>query len=518
MRLHLAVLIAIGSLASSTLAGTAKLAAQEASPYVPLADWTMPYVEHLIATGVMTDPTPLSRPLKRGDLVRALREVDTLTVPAAAAVVVRRLLAAYTSARGGPRYRLAGDVGASAATYARRDPLAAIDSTGPRQAGPGHGTVNAGLDLELLFGRIVAVTHPYFDTRLKFDPDWYGYKQRAIAGRTAEAYLSAQWPLGELFFGRLDRNWGPSGVQGLLLSDDPYGLDHLALAIGTPRVQLQAIVTQLDDQVDSAGVSEHRYMAQHRLWARPGKRWTFALWEGEVLSGSGRVFEPWYLNMLNLHLLEEINNRPSKSPKINDFVGLDFERRGVLTVFGQFMLDDIAVDRTQPIKPASYGLTVGAKGSLGSEALGWMLFYTQVANLTYRNEDNVEIPLFQSLGTGRNFADYDQATLKINVLKSSGLLLGPELTFLRQGQGDPRLPHPLVSAYATTPTILQGVVERTLRLAVSGSYSPIDQVGFTFDAGVHHITNFQHVIGDARTQFIGSVGVRYRFAMAGALP
>src|SRR5216683_6598955 len=41
------------------------LAAQEASPYVPLQHWTMPYAEHLIALGVIPDPTPLTRPLDR---------------------------------------------------------------------------------------------------------------------------------------------------------------------------------------------------------------------------------------------------------------------------------------------------------------------------------------------------------------------------------------------------------------------------------------------------------------------
>src|SRR5207237_9737332 len=56
------------------------LTAQDASPYVPLQHWTMPYVEHLIARGVIPDPTPLTRPLKRGDLIRVLRGVDTLAV------------------------------------------------------------------------------------------------------------------------------------------------------------------------------------------------------------------------------------------------------------------------------------------------------------------------------------------------------------------------------------------------------------------------------------------------------
>jgi len=40
------------------------LAAQQASAYLPLDHWTMPYIEHLIAARVMADPTPLTRPLR----------------------------------------------------------------------------------------------------------------------------------------------------------------------------------------------------------------------------------------------------------------------------------------------------------------------------------------------------------------------------------------------------------------------------------------------------------------------
>src|SRR5207245_5437978 len=102
---HAALLVATGLLVSSALSQRA--AAQDASPYVPLQHWTMPYVEHLIARGVIPDPTPLTRPLKRADLVRVLRGVDTLTVGAKAAQTVRRLLAALDWPGHGPRYRVA---------------------------------------------------------------------------------------------------------------------------------------------------------------------------------------------------------------------------------------------------------------------------------------------------------------------------------------------------------------------------------------------------------------------------
>src|SRR5438046_9440856 len=70
------------------------LAGQQASAYVPLDHWTMPYVEHLIASGVLADPTPLTPPLREADLVRALPGVDTLTTRRPGTATVRPLPAA----------------------------------------------------------------------------------------------------------------------------------------------------------------------------------------------------------------------------------------------------------------------------------------------------------------------------------------------------------------------------------------------------------------------------------------
>ena len=513
MRLRLALRVAtlIPALTGgATLTGGARLAAQEASPYLPIGHWATPYLEHLIAARVIDDPSPLTRPFRRGDVLRALETVDTLRLTRATLTTVRRLKAALTTGQREPYVRVDGGAGAALANYARREPLAAIDSIGPRQSGPGHGTANADLDLALVTSHVVAVTHLQLDTRLKYDPDWFGKKNRVIAGRTAEAYVDARWKFGELFFGRLDRNWGPPGIQGLLLSANPYGLDHLAFAVGPPKIQLQAIATQLDDR-DSSGAVVHRFMTQHRLLFTPG-RWGLALWEGSVLSGTARSFELWYLNPLNSGILEQWNN----GGNVNSFVGLDFERRGKVTLFGQLMLDDIQVDRAgaSDQKPVSYALTVGTQGAVGGAATVWRAWYTRVTNLTYRNEDDLQVPLYHFLGTGRNFDDYDQVTITLGLLPRAGLLLTPELTFLRQGEGDPRQPHPLVTAYPTTATIFQGVVERTLRGAVSGSFLATDRLSFGFDAGVHRITNFQHVSGDTRTRFLGSVSVNYRFGFA----
>ena len=102
-------------------------------------------------------------------------------------------------------------------------------------------------------------------------------------------------------------------------------------------------------------------------------------------------------------------------------------RHGTVTLFAQGMLDDIQVDKKTVTdrKPASYGLTVGAQGPVLHGAAAWTLFYTRVSNLTYRNEDDSQTPIYFGLGTGRNFSDYDQTSLKLMTGKVRCVLRPP---------------------------------------------------------------------------------------------
>jgi len=505
-----AILLAVGPM---VLGGRAVLVAQDASPYVPLEHWATPYVEHLITSGVIADPMPLTRPLKRADLVRALRAADTARVDPATRRTLRLLLGALADRRPAPSYRIEGAVGVASATHAFRDPLELDRGVPPRPA-VRRAFASAGLDLHVAFGSVVLVSHPVVDTRLELDPDWYGKGDNATA--FPEAYASAQWRQGELFFGTLARNWGPSGVQGVLVSDNPYSLDHLYVTFGTPRVRLQLLATQLDTRPDSTGAPVvNRYLSVSRAWIRLPRRWTLAVWQAGVWSGVGRQLEPWFLNPATWVYIRASNSNTN----VNSFLGVDLERRGATTAFAQFMLDDIQVSRkiAADRKPTSYAFTVGAKGRVRRTAVGWQLFYTQVANLTYRNEDDFQVPLYHLLGTGRNFADYDQATLKLSALARPGLLLEPELTVLRQGEGDPRLPHPLVPAYPSTATLFEGVVERTVRLAV-GSHWQRGALELSGTGGVHLIHNARQVTGASDTRWLGSIGVTYRLSYENTLP
>src|SRR5438105_4948079 len=153
-----------------TALGTMPLVAQTASPYVPMHHWAMPYVEYLISTGAIVDPTPLTRPVRQSDLRRALEAADTSRLDAATAATVRRLLAEFGLHVTGSRYRVALGAGLAAASYAMRDPLE-VDRGVPLRLAIPRGFASGSGEVLLAFGPFVAVTHPTVDTRLQYDPD-----------------------------------------------------------------------------------------------------------------------------------------------------------------------------------------------------------------------------------------------------------------------------------------------------------------------------------------------------------
>src|SRR5207244_12782525 len=131
-------------------------------------------------------------------------------------------------------------------------------------------------------------------------------------------------------------------------------------------------------------------MLQHRVYVHPRGRWSAALWEGSVWSGVGRQAEPWYLNPLNVGLLVQGYG----AGNVNNLLGVDVERRGVTTLFAQLMLDDIQYERqvATDLKPASYGLTLGAKGRVGGGGTGGWGYCTQVGSPPSRNRADQQIP------------------------------------------------------------------------------------------------------------------------------
>jgi hypothetical protein len=468
-------------------------ASAQASPYVPLDHPLLPLLEHLISRGDVEDPTPFIRPFRRSDAVRVLTAVDTSA--SANEALIARLRREFTDPAGNA-WSLEGRAGAQAYTHARRDPW--------HPAGPSRSRPYAELAASAGFGNVVLVTRPIAEPRLIDDPDWRGRSGLDFTGRIAEAYISAQFKYGNVFYGQLDRNWGPSGLPGIPLSNDGYERQGLAFDIGTSNLRLSALATDLQDEIDSLGRAVHRYYFVHRLHARPTNRLALGIWEGVVVAGADRNFGTRYRNPLSFSYLA---NTIGLGDKGNVLLGVDVRWRAFRrTNFeAQLAIDDFQYeDRSDSGRlPDRWALTLGASGPLGAR-LGWRAFYTQASSLAFRTFNRFENFSDNGVGLGRNFTDMDQLGVVVS-LPVGEWLFRPELGLLRQGEGSIEAPFPATPAEAgQTPQLFIGVVERTYRLGmgVTGREGPLDLMA---DVGLHHIVNRNHQEGQTVNRFEGHI-------------
>jgi hypothetical protein len=110
------------------------------------------------------------------------------------------------------------------------------------------------------------------------------------------------------------------------------------------------------------------------------------------------------------------------------------------------------------------------------------------------------------VGIGRNFSDQDQLSIRVTMPLRDRWLLSPELTLLRQGEGQINDPYPVPDANGVlpTPALFIGVVERTYRAGVglSGRSGPVDVAA---NAGFHHVVNSGHQEGRTVNRFEGRI-------------
>ena len=475
----------------------------QASPYLPLDDPRLPLLEHLIARGDISDPSPMVRPFRRADALRALLAADS------SVALVRALTASLTELSGGKTWRMEARAGAQAYSHVRRDVLHPLGSDGVRPVGELTG--------EAVFGPFAIVTRPAAEPRLVDDPEWPGRHDLDLIWRFPEAYLGAQFEYGSVFYGQMERNWGPVGLSGIGVSSYAYPQVEAGFRVGVPSLELEALARSLQDGRDSLGQRVHRYFFAHRASARLSDRLRVGLWETTVLAGVDREFDGRYRNPLSLLLLA---NQYGLGADGNVLFGAEvsWRVRGRTTVQAQLGLDDLQYENTSGTSryPNRWALTLAAFGPLG-RALAWRALYTQASSLAFRTLNPFENFTDAGVGLGRNFADQDQATVTVSIPRGTRWLLTPELTVLRQGEGQINAPFPPDPAAAgAVPQLFIGVVERTFRAAVDvgGREGPLD---LHVNIGVHHVVNADHQEGRTVNRFEGRLQATLGLGRRGVL-
>jgi len=106
----------------------------------------------------------------------------------------------------------------------------------------------------------------------KYDPFYAGDLSESahwLYGRVNDAYMFCHWKCFWTFIGKLKRNWGPINESGLILSDNPYSYNHMAVGYQNGRLALSVIFARLEDLASVGYFPEN---TQNRIVHYPNAR------------------------------------------------------------------------------------------------------------------------------------------------------------------------------------------------------------------------------------------------------
>ncbi len=499
------------------------------SVYLRLGHWIYDYVDLLVARGALDELSPFVQPYRRIDVAAAVLAAES---NARLSPQERGWLDAIKSElyrevelleRGRPQgidFGAEAGVGFEGLSHTHRDLL--------RPAGDEK--LFATLDLELRgeAPAVAGVLYLRWDNHYLNDPqfpDGRAVERRQCdpiiqecAYRVEEAYVEVQVPYVRLSFGRMYRNWGLPGRDGMLLAPYAYSYDHIGYRFGTERIALTGLFAPFNDFPGDTA----RYFSSHRfdwrlrenlqisvgesvIWGGPGRRIDFNLvnpvgvWE---ISGSSEGFERNALGMAELWW------RPWRK----------------LVTYGAFMVDNTSVGDEEQGKQSGFNQWAAALGAqLPSLAPNLALRgdLTVVNSLAYRSRvDFWEYYALDGIGLAQDKVDMILVSLQGDWYPRSGLVVSPTLDLMWKGEDDITDEFP-EDAFTRPDKLLIGVIEKTIRPAVAGRwFTPRGTLPWQsvvleleWDLGLNIVKNDDHIVSDWDVEAVGRVqaDLRVRF-------
>jgi len=340
--------------------------------------------------------------------------------------------------------------------------------------------------------------------------------------RPENAYLSYSGTYARIFLGRVRQHWGGYSQPGLVLSDNPRPMDHLAFRIGTDRLNVQTSLSELDsmtgdkrftgtagDDSVSSG-SERRYLAVHKLtFSKPGA-WSLGLMHSVLYSGESSGLSLKFMNPFNLALLS-VDEKP-KNDENNGLLGAFFQFQRPSTVIqGQIALDDL--DILNGKEPASIAATLFVYRADFMRHTDLMVGGSLVTARTYNADQPEGKYLYLRRGIATQYSDYASGYIAAPMMMGRGVVVTPRLDVLFQGEADIRAPFP---DHDAVPVLFDGIVERTVRPSIESRALLTGSLDLALQAGISLVQNEHHISGASSSYFSGSLSVRYRWMWQGA--
>ena len=366
--------------------------------------------------------------------------------------------------------------------------------------------------IHLVFPHITFANRTMVDQDYKYDPKYAGDLSESdhwLYGRVNDAYMNLHYGSFELFLGRMHRNWGLPGANGLLLSVHPYTYDHILFTYQNRYLRFSLIFSRLEDmegwtipyedKPDSlVYYSEVRkFLVGHRFDIRFSNYFQIALTEMAVYGGPGRDIELAFLNPMTFYYGVQRNDQKLMS----GLWALDifYKPSPKFTLFSQFLIDDIIVNNDPGVNdraryPDRLGILFNWRsGDWLIKELSTSITYVRIWNRTYQSRNNWENYHYRGLGIGYPCASCEEVKLKISYWGGFPFYFEDEVIWGRYGDVELTDLFPLHKEPFPVPPVTNNLINR---FKLYYYFNPLMQAFLK----INHFKNAQHYLNRLKGQ------------------
>lgn len=322
-------------------------------------------------------------------------------------------------------------------------------------------------------------------------------------GRSNAAYAQVDFKGMNVFVGRMRRNFGIMGEQGLMLSDNAHSFDHFAFTFTNRALKFTTMFGRLDDlygyDIRDTVLNfdwYKRYFSSHRFEVRLLKNLEFVFSESVVYGGTDQGALLQYINPANLfYFSKKIDRKSYNEDRVNSLMSFEFYYKPWkrVTVYGSFLIDDIdfvkSLRDSFPDRLGWTGKVVYSDPFPGSQLY---VVYNRVSNWTYNSFYTWGNYTYfnSSLGYGKN--GVENIKLGFDVFSVKPFILGLRVMAERERKQD------LAAAFVGDKSEFPiGVSQNVLQGALDVTYFPWRYLQAGLSVEYVHADNYNHISGSS---------------------
>ena len=463
---------------------------QDFSPYFIL-DQHNKYIDYLINSGRLDVAHPLNQPYSSGELLDSLRGMED-SVTGHWRGLLEKDLEVFRGKEGKGNLLLGADAGGRLSKVNEGK----LGAEGFGGVYAGYGFKNFGLFHNFNIDQAYGNDTSAFGTNGKLN--------NPNIGRSNAAYAQVDFKGMNVFVGRMRRNFGVMGEQGLMVSDNAHSFDHFAFTFTNRALKFTTMFGRLDDlygydirDTSLAYAWYKRYFSSHRFEVAVLKNLEIVFSESVVYGGTDQGALLQYINPANFFYFSKMIDRKGYvDDKVNALMSLEFYYKPWkrVTVYGSFLIDDIdfvkSLRDSFPDRLGWTGKVIFSDPFPGSQLT---LTYNRVSNWTYNSFYTWGNYTYfnSSLGYGKN--GVENIKLGFDVFRFKPFILGLRVMGERERKQD------MSAAFGGYKSEFpMGVSQNVIQSALDVTYFPWRYLQAGLSVEYVHATNFNHVSGDSR--------------------